>query len=618
MCRHFVIKTGSKEKTVSVRDISLDNYFAYNDGKIVYATYRPDLRWNYRDYSELVILNINTGKEHRITRKTKYFSPAFSDDEKTIVTVKEGTNGKTELHLLSAADGKLMAVLPNTQRLFYTYPKFYGKDQLISAVRNQKGQMALAIIGINSGNVKYLTPFSYQPIAFPFIKQDTVYFSATSGINDRLFALTINTGQLRELTNYNLNFSVGNYQPAVSDSKFAWVGFTAFGYQVNELGQNSLKWKDIDRSVLSADQPDFGITALKRDSSTGLLATVKNDPLPVTKYSKNYHLLNFHSLIPNFNDPNYQLALEGENVLNTLQTDLLFNYNRDEGYKEFGAEAVYGALFPYISAGASYTVDRREYYRGGNVYWNETNVHAGLELPLNFTSGKHSTYLQAGSDIYYSNAIFRQNYSPLFTNRNYTYSNNYLYFSNAAQQAKKNIYPKFGESISLNYKYALSGINASQFLASGYLYLPGFFVNHSIVINAAHQQKGADNVIDFSNDFPFSRGYTAENLHNMNKAGVNYNFPIAYPDAGFANTFFLQRLRGNAFFDYTYATDFYSSGSPFKGNFRSTGTEIFFDAQFFNQAQISFGFRYSYLIDNDIFGGNGHNRFEFIVPITIF
>ena len=614
----FVIKTGLKEKTVSVRDISLDNYFSYHEGQIVYSTYHPDLRWNYRDYSELAILDITTGKERHITRKTKYFAPAFSNDGKAIVTVKEGTNGKSELALLNTADGRLIAAVPNTHNLFYTYPKFYGTKSILSPVRNRRGQMAIALITISSGDVRYLTPFSYQPIAFPFIMKDSVYFSATSGIDDRLFALTINTGQIRELNNHNLSFSVGNYQPAVSDNHLAWVGFTAFGYQVNELEQSGLKWLEIDKSILSAGLPGFGIAALTRDSSTNLLASVKKVPLPVIKYSKNYHLLNFHSLIPNFNDPNYQLALEGENVLNTLQTDLLFNYNRDEGYKEFGADAVYGALFPYISAGASYTIDRREYYRGENVYWNETNIHAGLELPLNFTSGKHITYLQAGSDLYYSNAVFQQNYNTLFTNRDYTYSNSYLRFSNSTQQAKKNIYPMFGESISLDYKTAISGINATQFLASGYLYLPGFFINHSIVINVAHQQKGTGDIIDFSNDFPFSRGYTAENLHHMNKAGINYNFPIAYPDGGFANLLYLQRLRGNAFYDYTYATDVNSSGAPFKGTFNSAGAECFFDTQLFNQAQVSFGFRYSYLFDNDIFGGNGRSRFEFIVPITIF
>ena len=89
----FVVKTGNKEKDISVRSISLDNYFAYHDGKIVYAAYRPDLRWTYRDYSELKILDVTTGEEHRITKGSKYFSPDFSSDGKTIVAVQEGTIG---------------------------------------------------------------------------------------------------------------------------------------------------------------------------------------------------------------------------------------------------------------------------------------------------------------------------------------------------------------------------------------------------------------------------------------------------------------------------------------------------------------------------------------------
>jgi len=68
----FVMKTGSKEKNISVRGLSLDNYFAYHNSKVVYASYRPDLRWTYRDYSELVVLDIATGEEHRITKDSKY------------------------------------------------------------------------------------------------------------------------------------------------------------------------------------------------------------------------------------------------------------------------------------------------------------------------------------------------------------------------------------------------------------------------------------------------------------------------------------------------------------------------------------------------------------------
>ncbi|MEP6613649.1 MAG: hypothetical protein ABJA76_17230, partial [Mucilaginibacter sp.] len=213
---------------------------------------------------------------------------------------------------------------------------------------------------------------------------------------------------------------------------------------------------------------------------------------------------------------------------------------------------------------------------------------------------------------------FQQAYKTQFADRSYLYSSNFISFSNSTQQAHKNINPPFAQSIFLSYKTAVSGLTANQFLASGSFYFPGLVANHSFVISAAHQQKNKNSVISFSNDFPFSRGYQAENLYDMNKLGANYRFPIAYPDAGVANTIYLMRIRGNAFYDYTRATDFFTSGAQFKGTFRSTGAEIFFDTRWFNQASISFGVRYSRLIDEDIFGGNGRNRFELIVPVTIF
>jgi len=127
------------------------------------------------------------------------------------------------------------------------------------------------------------------------------------------------------------------------------------------------------------------------------------------------------------------LNLEGENVLNTLQSQLSFTYNRDEGYKEFGFSAVYGALFPYISGGAGYIFNRQGYNNQSknNYYFNQTDLHAGLQLPLNLSYGKNLTFLQAGSDLYYARAFYPQ------ANQSYTYSNNYINFSNSIQQAKQ-------------------------------------------------------------------------------------------------------------------------------------------------------------------------------------
>jgi len=105
--------------------------------------------------------------------------------------------------------------------------------------------------------------------------------------------------------------------------------------------------------------------------------------------------------------------------------------------------------------------------------------------------------------LHYTQSAFQQPFKNTFTNRTYTYSNDYINFSNNIQQARQNIFPRLGQAILLNYKSAISGINADQFLANGSFYFPGFMINHNLVINLAHQQKNKNSVIGVFQRFPF-------------------------------------------------------------------------------------------------------------------
>jgi hypothetical protein len=62
--------------------------------------------------------------------------------------------------------------------------------------------------------------------------------------------------------------------------------------------------------------------------------------------------------------------------------------------------------------------------------------------------------------------------------------------------------------------------------------------------------------------------------------------------------------------------DFYTNGDKYNGLFRSYGTEVFFDTKWWNQLPVSFGIRYSRLIDPD-FEGRGPNQWEFILPLNL-
>ena len=612
----FTIRDGKEDKKIRVKDVSLDNHFSYRNGKVVYASYQPDKRWGNRDYSDLQILDINTGTQRTVSHHTKYFAPDINDDATKIVAAEADPGGRSVLQILNTTTGEVLISVPNPENLFYTYPKFYG-DKIISAVRNKAGQMSLALINTASANTEYLVPFSYNVIGFPSALNDTVYFSAAHGEEDRLFAYSLKNKKIFLLRSSSMQNGLGSYQPAVSSNKIAWITFTAGGYCLQQADKNEMQWQEISPDQFAERTTDFGVTAVNKTNAR-LLGSVPHENLTVSKYPKSFGLLNFHSIEPLVDDPEYTLTLVSENILNTLQSQASFTYNRAEQWKRISFSAIYGGLFPYLSAGVDYTIDRRGRFHGKTVYWNELEPHGGFNIPLNLSKGRSLTFMNIGSNYVYNQSNFKGIYKDSLGKISYSYLSNFFTISNQVQKARKNIYPRFAQSLSLGYKTALTKYEGSQFVAHGNLYLPGFLTNHNIVINGAYLKKDTIGQLNFSSGFPFSRGYQAENLHEMIKWGANYHLPLLYPDAGFANIVYLLRLRTNLFYDHTHVNDFYANGRPFVADFRSAGAELYFDTRWWNEASVTFGIRYSYLLDKDLFGATGKNRWELILPVNIF
>ncbi|MEP6583342.1 MAG: hypothetical protein ABJA90_03705 [Ginsengibacter sp.] len=613
----FIIRSANGEKKLRVRDYSLDNYFSLKSEKIVYAAYRPDVRWGNVDFSDLRVLNIKNGKQRNLTNHTKYFSPDISDDGKRIIAVEQSADGKAALHILDAANGELIYKIPNPNQLFYTYPKFLSNNMVISAVRDTLGRMSLAEIDETTGSTNYLTPFSYRVMGFPCILNDTVYFTSSFQKNDELFAYTFSDKKLWKLT-CECTAGLGKYQPAVNDSSIAWATFTASGYKIILISKGNIAFNELDPLTMGEGVSEFGIKALDNVSSN-LLNSVTNNSFVISKYPKTFKLFNFHSIEPTIDDPEYTLTLLGENVLNTMQSQLSFTYDRAEQFKRTGFQATYGALFPFLSAGINYTIDRRTFNTARKrIYFNELEPYAGFTIPLNFSKGRTFTFLSFGTQYVYNESFYKGLYKDTLGNISYSYINSFLSFSNQVQKAKQQIFPHFAQSIKLSFKSALTHYDGNQFLADGNIYLPGFLNTHSIVFNAAFLTKDSSRQINFSSGFPFSRGYEAANFFKMYKWGINYHLPLLYPDAGFGSIFYLLRVRLNLFYDFTHVKDFFTNGNSYKANFNSTGAEVNFDTKWWNQANVSIGFRYTYLLNDDLFGNSGNSRWEIILPVNIF
>jgi hypothetical protein len=347
----------------------------------------------------------------------------------------------------------------------------------------------------------------------------------------------------------------------------------------------------------------------------GFLKEIKLAGYQESRYRKSFQLFKMHSYRPFYEQPEYSFTVYGQNVLNTFQSEIAYTYNENEGSHKLGYNGIYGGTYLQPIFGIGQTWQRTAAINKDTlVNWNETVGYAGLQLPLNFTGGDFFRFLTIRATYHIDNIKWTGLGEKLFTNRNFSYLQTSIAYTSQMQKAEQHIYPHFAESFLLQYKTAVNRYRANQVLASGTIYMPGIGKNHNLVINGAYQTRDTLQQYLFANNFPFSRGYTAIDFPRTWKIGLNYHLPLAYPDWGFGQIVYFLRIRSNLFFDYTEGKSL-RTGTVFP--FRSLGTELFFDTKWWNQQPLSFGIRYSRLLDNEFRGSTQPDRWEFILPVNL-
>lgn len=596
------IKTGIREK---IRDkaVSASNYFSCNAQKIVYTSYVPDARWGWRNYEAITIVDIATGKEKRITNRKRYLSPAIDATGKKIVAVHADLMGKNAMHILDAESGTLLHEVPVQENYVFTYPVFDGNDSIITAVRDSSGRMALGKFSIQEGAVTWITPFSLEVIAFPRTDSGKIYFSQSDGEIDKNYAVI--NDSIFEFQPPAANSATGSYMLSGSGSSYAWSTFTSSGFRVATSTLPYLKTRE-------SSQPRFPM--LKPETQVNLVPLKSMDQDSSRVYPSSFKLFNFHSWRPYFSDPEYSYSVVSNNILNTLQSELYFTYNRNERFKETGALLSYAALYPVLNGGASFTFDRSFTDTARTTTWNEFNARAGVNIPLQFTSGAFSQSLNVGTSFNNKQVYYTGSSKDLFETKKFNYGEFSFAATNQQLKARQYIYPRIAQTIAARYRQIINRYSAHQLLLSGSIYLPGILRNHNVVLQAAYQHRDTLQQYIFPNSFPISRGYPDIDYPRMWKAGINYHLPLFYPDFGFANIVYLLRVRSNVYYDFSRVKSL-RTGRTFQLD--AVGTELFFDTRWWNQLPVSFGIRYSRLLDAASVGLSP-DQWELVLPVNIF
>ncbi len=267
-----------------------------------------------------------------------------------------------------------------------------------------------------------------------------------------------------------------------------------------------------------------------------------------------------------------------------------------------------------LSAGGAYTLHRSVPDSAGTITWNEFNTGAGVTIPLSFYHGMYLRRLNLSGSFNTGQVHYTGIAKERYADKQFNFADFGLSFTNQQLSAPQNIYPALAQAVAIRHRTVLNNYTARQLLLSGSFYFPGITANHSLVLQTAYQARDTLQQYNFSNTFPFARGYPNLNFPRMWKLGVNYHLPLVYPDIGFANIFYLLRIRANIYYDHATVESLRSGQQQ---DFRSTGAELYFDSKWWNQLPISFGIRSSRLLDGSALGVAA-NQWELVLPLTLF
>ncbi|ULT43266.1 hypothetical protein KRR40_07235 [Niabella defluvii] len=212
---------------------------------------------------------------------------------------------------------------------------------MVSVLRNKDATTAIATIDLaTTGSVSHLTTPSSTVIGTIDIKANRVYFTASQQLKDELFYFDLSQKQLYTLSTPG----IGSYFINSNFNKLNWSTFTADGYQLQQTDNSLSKWRLVSMEAFA--QNKTGIVTDSLQVSDQLMTTPLKNPV-AQPYHKLTRPFNFHSWRPNYSDPEFSFTIYGNNILNTIETQLYYVYNENDRTHTAGGAITYGGFSLY-------------------------------------------------------------------------------------------------------------------------------------------------------------------------------------------------------------------------------------------------------------------------------
>ncbi len=588
----FVIidSLGNEQKLINPGYV-FDDTFSATDSLMVWNELNTT-RWENETFSRIAIYDFARKNVRYLLNGGRVFHSRLSSDNKSLLSVEVSEQIKWSITIRSLINGKLLNSY-SMDTLQPVQPDWSPDHSKIAFIAISNYGKSLGILHLHSGTINWILKNELLEISNPKITETGIWVKGVYNNTSNYYFFDFKKRQWQLATNELFGVNEGN----ITNEKFLYSTYTSAGYKICSLNTSLLD------SVIVAKPATYLSPMVHRLASEEKLVDF-SDSLPAfksTEYKKSTHLINFHSWAPlairvENQEIGWGISAMSQNVLSTSFLTIGYQYHAADDYQEYFLNYQYKGFYPIIDNRYS-LIPFSFYYPDRDTILQEiTGIQQQFSqnwlIPFYFNKGPWYRMLQPElgytftSNYYHPNEYFNLTdiYQHKFAYRLYSY--------NLLKQSHRDLYPKWGQSVYVQFEQAPFDKNKGYlFAVSSQLFFPGIFPNHSFRMYGGYQEK-YDGDLPFYSKLLYPRGYTATHNDEMISSRFEYTMPLMYPDLNLKELIYLKRIRLNLFYDL--ATYKYT-GIPFKQ--KSTGIDLGFDFHAFRFiAPINLMFRYGYKI----------------------
>jgi hypothetical protein len=561
--------------------------------KVVWTYLRPSTLHPAVSWSDLVTLNLETGKKTYLTKGERYLMPVLSHGADRIAAVEWTKERRANMVFLDEMSAEVLASYELPEGYFPANPAWSEDESILYfTVQSEEGR-AIAGIHTNSGEFFLVTDFSMESIKTVRPWGDYILYSSERSGFENIMAVNLSSKEIYQVSS-RVNGTVKPFTGVYGGESVLLYGEFATGGVLRLVLQelNPEKWISEENMnpqpfVYYGDKghvegpADWNLDRVNAEAKVYTEKDIQDFSLAGSKFNVHSWGLGRSESY----DSRLQIYVKSTDLMGTMNWTLGGEYDTNENSPGAFFNMTWSQFYPNISWNNSYMYREIDSDKAHDL-------SSGLTLSFPFNLSRDIWYHEltpyAGSSIQYLIPSGSGDDGDLTAPVNYG-----LDWISALPGSSRSLNPLLGFSEKLYFEHnPLQDEN--YFLSSrSTLYLPGGIRNTSLALTGTYENQTGG----YSSRVLFSRGYKALSMDQLYQIKGSYSFPIVYPDLALGSFAYVKRLRGNLFYDYTGLNDTIADPQTFQ----SVGMEFSMDftALNFKHMPLDIGVRFSWLIEEE-------------------